>query len=61
MAARIPLECEVVHAIPGRIRLRVPQLSRVNGYSQAFVRYFSAQPGIKSVRVNATASSAVIY
>jgi heavy metal translocating P-type ATPase len=51
------MECDVVHAIPGRIRLRVADAGVCNG---ALTSFLAARSGIRAVRLNATARSVVV-
>ena len=44
--------CQVVHAGPGRLRVRVPGLRSRTAYARALVSYLSQQPTIDSVRPN---------
>ncbi|MCS6861391.1 MAG: heavy metal translocating P-type ATPase, partial [Abditibacteriales bacterium] len=52
---------EVVHSIPGRVRVRIPHLKHVNGFAEEFVRFMSTRQGVRQVRVNKTCATAVIH
>ncbi len=45
----VPLE--IVHILPGRIRLRIPSIRTNQGFSQGLERFIKAQPGILDVRI----------
>lgn len=51
---------EVRHALPGRLRLHVPALARVDGWSELFLAWLERQNGIASVRVNRACASVII-
>jgi Cu2+-exporting ATPase len=53
------MQCEVVHALPGRLRLRVDD-ALLNGLAPRFVAFLSAQPGVEDVRLNERARSVVV-
>jgi heavy metal translocating P-type ATPase len=54
------IEYEVVHAIPGRVRVRVPALQRVEGLAEACSSLLAQQDGITGVRHNRTCGSIII-
>jgi Cu2+-exporting ATPase len=49
-----------VHAIPGRLRLRVDAPELQNGLSEAFEAFLRDQPGVKAVDLNPDCRSAVL-
>lgn len=51
---------EVVHRVPGRIRLRIPRLKKEPAFAERYAQFVAAQPGVKSVRVNRACASAVV-
>jgi P-type Cu2+ transporter len=51
---------EIVHAVPGRLRVRIAELRTVPGFADGFIASFMAHAGILGVRVNAWCASAVI-
>lgn len=55
------IACTVVHAIPGRIRFRVPRLSRDRKYANRLQNSIESDRSITQIRINYTASSLVIY
>ncbi|MEB3829195.1 heavy metal translocating P-type ATPase [Phormidium sp. CCY1219] len=54
------IACCVVHAIPGRVRFRVPRLAGDTAYGDRLVQGISAAAEVTQVRVNVTAASVVI-
>lgn len=58
LAGGVPYE--IVHAIPGRLRVRIETLRRAPGFATGFVAAFMAHPGILGVRVNRWCASAVV-
>ncbi len=50
----------VVHAIPGRIRFRIPRLATDSEYANKLKRVIESDPKATNVRVNSTAASIVI-
>ncbi|XXX79089.1 heavy metal translocating P-type ATPase [Sorangium sp. So ce134] len=50
----------VVHAIPGRVRLRLPRLGRDEAFGPLLEAGLAAVPGVLSVRIAEGASSAVV-
>jgi hypothetical protein len=45
------MQCHIVHAIPGRIRLRVPALKCLADGTAQLERYLQDQPGITAVTI----------
>jgi P-type Cu2+ transporter len=56
---RAPL-VEVVHALPGRVRLRVPLLRGYPSLAEALIAVRPAGAGLRGVRVNAACASVVV-
>ncbi len=56
---RVPT-VQVVHQIPGRIRLRIPALSNNPGLVERILSAGMAHPGVRSVRVNLACASVVV-
>jgi len=54
------LSVQVVHASPGRIRVKVPRSAVDSAALRDAERALSAQPGVQQVRVNPTAASVVV-
>ncbi|MEZ4864971.1 MAG: heavy metal translocating P-type ATPase [Caldilineaceae bacterium] len=54
------LFCEVAHALPGRIRLRIPALKTEAILATTLQEFLEQQPMISAVRVNRSAASVVI-
>ena len=54
------MECHLVHAMPGRVRLRVTDPMVCDGLASAFASYLAARPGVRSVRLNPGARSVVM-
>lgn len=54
------IACSVVHAIPGRMRLRVPRIAEDSAYLERLEALLQADPLVKSDRVNSIAASIVI-
>ena len=54
------MEYQVVHEIPGRVRLRLTDPALVNGRATSLGAYLAARPGVRSVRFNANAQSVVL-
>ncbi|MBD2597189.1 hypothetical protein H6G74_23100 [Nostoc spongiaeforme FACHB-130] len=50
----------IVHAIPGRIRFHIPQISRDRQYVQRLENLLKADPVVTSERINKDAASVVI-
>ncbi|MBV9085000.1 MAG: hypothetical protein JOZ62_20165, partial [Acidobacteriaceae bacterium] len=55
------MQAEVVHHVPGRLRLRLPELRNCSDLSTWIKGPMGTQPGIGSVRVNPWCASVVIY
>ena len=55
-----PLDCSVVHQLPGRVRLRVPLLKTQPGLGQRLCGLLARQPGIRSVRANPACAALVV-
>ncbi len=53
-------QIEIVHSLPGRLRLRVPAIAADEGFAAGFRQFLLAQPGINGVRLNSWAASVVI-
>lgn len=51
---------EIVHSIPGRLRVRNEALRRFPGFAEGFIDALASRSGILSVRVNRRCASAVI-
>ncbi|MDJ1179400.1 heavy metal translocating P-type ATPase [Roseofilum sp. BLCC_M91] len=51
---------ETVHSIPGRIRLRVPQLKENTAYAPQLEATLSTWPGVRHVRINQLSASLVV-
>lgn len=54
------IQYEVRHAIPGRIRLYVPEIRAINGIEKACHSLLRAYAGIQEVRVNRQSASLII-
>src|SRR5215813_12946877 len=54
------LEYQIRHALPGRIRLFVPAIRRLDGLAEACIEVLKRQEGVTDVRVNRTCASIVI-
>ena len=54
------MQFEVVHLLPGRIRLRVNALHRSRALSDLLVEWLSTQPAVASVRANVSCSSVIV-
>lgn len=59
MAASSP-GVTIVHAIPGRLRLRIPALHRQPALADRIIAAGMAHPGVHRVRVNLTCASVVV-
>lgn len=55
------IDYQVKHVIPGRIRLRMPAIGRVEGLADALVYWLEHQKGIAGARANTDCASVVIY
>jgi Cu2+-exporting ATPase len=54
------IDYQVKHAIPGRMRLRVPDIARIADFGETLTRFLAHQPGIKAVRINAACQAVII-
>src|SRR5690242_15116727 len=54
------MECDVVHAIEGRVRLRVAEPAIFNGCAPAFASALARRPGVRGVHLNAGSQSVVV-
>lgn len=54
------IEYDIVHTVPGRLRVRIEALRGTRGFADGFVKAFMANAGILSVRINHWCASAVI-
>jgi hypothetical protein len=54
------MECELVHAVPGRVRIRVTDSALVNGLASAFTAFLAGRRGVREVKVNPSARSVVV-
>jgi cation transport ATPase len=54
------ITCNIVHAIPGRIRLNVPKLAQDRDYAKRLERLLKADPQVTNVRINCDAASVAI-
>jgi len=50
----------VVHALPGRIRLRIPRLKTDPEFARQYLEYVAAQPGVSRLRANQACASVVV-
>ncbi len=60
MLARISPRVEVVHSVPGRLRLRVPALESQPDLAERILSAGMAYPGVRSVRVNLWCASVAV-
>ena len=51
---------EILHAVPGRVRARVPELKNNFALEDAVCRRLMSKPGVREVRVNRACASVVI-
>lgn len=51
---------DVVHALPGRMRIRIPQIRRDRALADAVAESLLSRPGVTCVRVNAACASVVV-
>lgn len=58
--ARRPLECQVVHSVNGRVRLRVPALRRDPEYADRAVAVLTQCPGVYAARASVACASLVV-
>jgi cation transport ATPase len=54
------ITCNIVHAIPGRIRLNVPKLAQDREYARRLEKLLKADPQVTNVRMNCDAASVAI-
>lgn len=59
-AATLPLSGDIVHEVPGRVRLRVPRLKTEPLLAQRLGLYLERQPGVTSVRMNLACASLIL-
>ncbi len=50
----------MVHALPGRVRLRVPQLQRDPAFAPSLVAYLQRRPGVSQVRAAPACASLIV-
>lgn len=55
-----PIECEVVHHIEGRVRLRMPLLRRDPSFAERAIAFLERQNGVRSARASAVSASMVV-
>lgn len=55
-----PLAYEVVHEVPGRLRLRVPRIKKDASLSDRLVAFLVEQSGVTGARVSSTCASIVV-
>ncbi|MDG2989338.1 heavy metal translocating P-type ATPase [Candidatus Synechococcus calcipolaris G9] len=54
------ITCEVVHTLPGRVRLRIPQLRHNETYLRQLQYLLVGEDPIQQIRINVAASSVVV-
>jgi hypothetical protein len=54
------MDVAVLHYLPGRVRLHVPELRRKAALAESALAWLRAQPGITSARLNAACASLVV-
>jgi Cu2+-exporting ATPase len=54
------MEVAVLHYLPGRVRLRVPEFGRKAALAESALAWLRAQPGVISARLNAACASVVV-
>ena len=54
------LDCTIVHAVPGRVRLRVPAVRSDAALAGALERALAQQTGVENVRLNRSCASVVV-
>ena len=54
-------DCTLIHATPGRVRLRVPVLRNTDDLGGVLSRYLAQQPGVSHVRLSPFSQSAIIH
>ncbi|MBE9168326.1 hypothetical protein IQ238_12660 [Pleurocapsales cyanobacterium LEGE 06147] len=55
------IEHQIVHAIPGRLRLKIPHLRRDAGYGDKLQRLVKSLSAVTDVRVNSASASMIVY
>jgi hypothetical protein len=60
LLAAIETEYQIIHQIPGRVRLRIDQIRQEPSYAQALNQLLKQNPRIKSIRINQNNSSVTI-
>ena len=48
------------HAMPGRVRLNIPELCRKRGLAESFLRWLGAQSGVRTARINYDCASLIL-
>ncbi|MEZ4729899.1 MAG: HAD-IC family P-type ATPase [Caldilineaceae bacterium] len=56
----VTITCQVIHALPDRVRLRVPVLNTRAYLAEALADCLQTEPGIQYVRVNAACASMLV-
>jgi hypothetical protein len=54
------IQCEIVHAINGRVRLRVPAIKSQAGLAEPLEAFLRHQPGIAQVQTNRNCASVTL-
>jgi heavy metal translocating P-type ATPase len=54
------MDVAVLHYLPGRVRLHVPELCRKAALAESALAWLRAQPGVTGVRLNAACASLVV-
>jgi heavy metal translocating P-type ATPase len=54
------MDVAVLHYLPGRVRLHVPELCRKAALAESALAWLRAQPGVTGVRLNAVCASLVV-
>jgi hypothetical protein len=57
----ISVPCRLVHAIPGRVRMRVENPEFFGSLSASFEAFLRDQPGIREVRLNPSCQSLILH
>jgi len=55
------IELQIVHAIAGRIRLKIPRLRRDRSYGERLQRLVQSLSAVTDVRVNPASASMIVY
>lgn len=58
--SRDEISCEVVHTLPGRVRLRIPRLRHNQTYLQQLQYLLVSEDAIQQIRINVAAASVVV-